>query len=29
MKVKDMNKIFKYFTLSYWVNRNKYKKILK
>ena len=29
MKVKDMNKIFKYFTLSYWATRNRYKKILK
>ena len=29
MKVKDMNKIFKYFTLSYWVTRDRYKKILK
>lgn len=29
MKVKDMNKIFKYFTLSYWITRNKYKEIIK
>lgn len=29
MKVKDINKIFKYFTLSYWSTRNRYKKILK
>lgn len=29
MKVKDMNKIFKYFSLSYWATRNRYKKILK